>query len=144
MPDKPNLYDLFDEKSLRYWEAQVRGGKLPTRTQLADLVEANAERPLPLWLISLITGTLRGELKSRPGRPTKRAFDRYVFAAAAYDYKLLLRKIQANPAAKPKERRNAHKASSEPLHVQAAKQVIQDWKLAIDWRSFLNQISSEK
>jgi hypothetical protein len=71
MSRSSNLYDLFDEKSLFYWEAQVGNGKLPTSTQLADLVEANADQRLPSWLISLLIGTLRGELKRKPGRPAK-------------------------------------------------------------------------
>jgi hypothetical protein len=71
-------------------------------------------------------------------------FKRYVFAAAAHEYKQLLARMRKAQAPEPNGKRNAHERASEAAHVRAAKQVIKEWKLAMDWQSFLNQISSEK
>ena len=66
-----NIYDLFGPTSLSKWERLIADGKVPTKMELADILEANCEEQLPLWLIQTIVKSLRGELRQKPGRPNE-------------------------------------------------------------------------
>lgn len=93
MPNKPTLYDLFDETSFRYWKLQLQNDNLPTGEQLARLLEANAPRPIPSWLTPLVIRGLRGELKGKPGRPKKGFIDKTRLELAAREYGRLLKQM---------------------------------------------------
>lgn len=166
MSGKPTLYELFDETSLQYWGRLTASGVQPNREQLAALIAANIEEPLPAWLNPLILKGLRGELKGKPGRPKKGALDRYRLELAAVEYKRLLqeppgpkqtdatgsarRTITKQEARKQDARKQAagkQGASGralEPRHERAAKIAIKTWGLRMNWTSFLNEISSKK
>jgi hypothetical protein len=48
MPHLVSIYDLFDKTSFRYWEREIAQGRLPTSTELTDLLNANRDVQLPL------------------------------------------------------------------------------------------------
>ena len=62
----PTLYELFDPTSLIRLQRSIAEGKVPNPEELAAVLEANSERPLPPWFVALIIKGLRGELKKRP------------------------------------------------------------------------------
>jgi hypothetical protein len=66
--ENPSIFDLFCDTSLIRWERLIGEGELPSKEQLAGILEANASKPLPAWLIELAAKGLRGELKGRAGR----------------------------------------------------------------------------
>src|SRR5262249_62092736 len=90
----PSLYDLFCDTSLTRWERLIGEGKLPSKEQLADILEANAGEPLPAWLIELAAKGLRGELKRRAGRPKQNALSKMLFSALESKYSRVLRWLQ--------------------------------------------------
>ena len=61
----PTLYELFDPTSLIRLQRSIAEGKLPNAEELAAVLEANSERPLPPWFVELI---IKG-----PARPVKKA-----------------------------------------------------------------------
>jgi hypothetical protein len=143
---EPTLYDLFDENSFEYWRRQVQDGTLPTSEQLASLLEANPEESLPAWLRPLVIMGVRGRLTGRRGRPPKSAFAQLCLLAAIGEYRDVLSRL----AEEQKEERQARPkgikkgADHKPAHQMAAEQVVREWHLAMDWRSFLNEVHSEK
>jgi hypothetical protein len=46
MPHLVSLYDLYDKKSFRYWEREIAKGRLPTSTELTELVKKNSVTPV--------------------------------------------------------------------------------------------------
>lgn len=146
MPSTPTIYDLFDETRLQYWERLVKQGIEPNRGQLASLIEANLAEPLPSWLNPIILKGLRGELKGKPGRPKKGFIDKTRLELAAADYKRLLQEMSRAEQTKARgtAKRGAKEPALEPRHERAAKVAIETWRLQMSWRSFLNEIASEK
>lgn len=71
MPHLVSIYDLYDEKSFRYWEREIAKGWLPTSVELTALLNANRNAQLPVWLIPIIDN--RDSLKRRTGRPRNSA-----------------------------------------------------------------------
>jgi hypothetical protein len=147
MSDQPTLFDLFEETSLHNCRRMLDNGDVPTRGQLADVLEANADKPLPAWFIALLVKSLRGKLKRKAGRPKERTISPYWFAAAEYEYRSLLSWL-TNP-----EKRldldgwsipRGFDRSSGPPHEVAARAVAEQWRLHVSWRSFLNRVSSQK
>jgi hypothetical protein len=76
MSKTPTLYDLYGATSLLNLERSIAEGKTPNAEELAAVLDANSERPLPDWFIALIVMGLRGELKKRRGRPKASAISR--------------------------------------------------------------------
>lgn len=69
MPSGPNPYDLYAPTSLVNLERRIVEGKIPTAEELAAVLEAKSDEPLPPWFSKLIVQSLRGELKKKRGRP---------------------------------------------------------------------------
>ncbi|EHR04595.1 hypothetical protein [Bradyrhizobium sp. WSM471] len=142
----PTLYDLFDETSFEYWRRQIQDGVLPTPEQLACLLEANPEHPLPPWLRPLVIMGVRGQLKGKRGRPQKSALAQLCLWAAIGEYKILLPRLVDEQKAED-QARPAHVirgADHKPPHQKAAERIVLEWHLRMDWRSFLNEVHSKK
>jgi hypothetical protein len=148
MANDPTLYDLFDATSLQNCERLLQSGEIPTADLLAGIIAADPGGPRPRWFDELVVKALRGELKQKPGRRKQSFFEQCRFAAATYDYRRLLAKMPKRAKAsgaggKPASLRG-RPSLSEPRHERAAKIAIKKWRLHLDWRAFLNRISSDK
>lgn len=144
---EPTLYELFDETNLEFWRAGIDRGTLPNPEQLAALLEQNWDKPFPSWIRPVIVQAVRGKLKAkRSGRPARSLYYQLCLSVAIAEYQGLLK--QAVRAKKAASRAGAAKVTKgrthEPLHERLAKQVVSDWKLPISWKSFLNQVRSQK
>ncbi|MGX9431816.1 MULTISPECIES: hypothetical protein [Bradyrhizobium] len=147
MSDQPTLFDLFEEKSLHNCRRMLDNGDAPTRGQLADILEANADQPLPGWFLALLVESLRGELKRKAGRPKKPAMMLYRFAAAEHEYPTLLawlRNRQQTAGLKGWSLLQGKDWWTGPPHQRAAKIAVERWRLHVSWKSFLDRISSKK
>ncbi|MFK4401901.1 hypothetical protein [Bradyrhizobium elkanii] len=144
---RPTLYDLFEETSLRNCKRRLDAGEIPTSQQLADILSANADRPLPVWFSDLVAKCLRGNLKRRAGRPKERLIQQIRFVAAMADYQAYLRWLTERNRTSGLQGwsilRDQDWWSGSP-HERAAKIVTRKWRLPISWRSFLNRVSSDK
>ena len=80
MSQDSNLFELFGPTSLKRWERLIAEGGVPSKQQLADILEANTGEPLPAWLVILAAKALRGEQKQRAGRPSQSAFKNPILA----------------------------------------------------------------
>ena len=139
----PTLYERFDETNLEFWRPRIERGALPDPEQLAALLEQNWDEPLPFWLRPVVVQAVRGELKAKRGRPAKSNYYQLCLSGAIAHYERLLK--QARKAASPAGAAEvARGRTHEPLHEQLAKQVVDEWRLPIEWTSFLNEISSRK
>ena len=146
MSEKPTLYDLFGP-SLKRWERLVSEGELPTKEQLAEIVEANASEPLPNWLIELVAKALRGELKQRAGRRKLHAVSEMSFRVAEFKYFRLLRLLKHRERTFGLDGRpllQGHDWWQGPPHERAARMVTARWLKHMNWRSFLNKVSSQQ
>ena len=146
-PNEPTLYDLFDEASFRYWELQVQQGREPTPEQLARLMEANLDHPIPSSLQPILIKALRGELKGRRGRPPRDADQQTRLWLAKADYHWRLqeqRQAEAAQRAQAPETRAAKGRLHKPAHERVAEDVIRRWRLSMSVRAFLNEVGSRK
>lgn len=144
---QPTLYDLFEARSLQSCKRRLDAGEIPTPHQLADILSANAHRPLPAWFLDLVVSSLKGNLKRRAGRPKAPPILDMRFAAAIADYRVHLDWLTERDRTSGLEGWSIlHDQDwwSGPPHERAAKIVIRKWRLPISWRSFLNRISSDK
>lgn len=143
---EPTLYELFDETNLEFWRARIERGTLPNPEQLAALLEQNWDQPFPSWLRPVVVQAVRGKLKAKRGRPARSHYYHVCLSVAIAEYQGLLK--QAVRAEKAASRAGAAKARKgrtlEPLHERLAKQVVSEWKLPISWKSFLNEVRSQK
>jgi hypothetical protein len=147
MSDQPTLFDLFEEQSLHNCQRMLGNGDIPTARQLADVLEANAEKPLPAWFIAVLVKSLRGELKRKAGRRKEPTNSLYRFAAAEYEYRSLLNWLTNPTKSLDLEGWSippGFDRSSGPPHELAARTVIERRRLHMSWRSFLNRVSSQK
>jgi hypothetical protein len=94
MSKPPNIYDLYGPTGLLNLERSIANGKIPTAAELADVLEANSEAPLPPWFTEIVVKSLRGELKRRPGRPKGNSLLEIRFALAKARYPLYLAWLQ--------------------------------------------------
>ena len=110
------------------------------------MLEANSAAPLPAWFSALVAKSLRGELKKKRGRPKD---DKplsvicFQLAMAKYDQYLpwlQKRERSVGPNGWPAVR--DQKWWSGPPHERAARLVTARWLRHMDWRSFLNRVSS--
>jgi hypothetical protein len=146
MSKTQNIYDLFGPTSLSRWERLIADGKTPTKIELADILEANREEPLPPWFIETVVKSLRGELIRRPGRPKEGALLQIRFQLAKAKYPLYhewLKKrkrvsgLNGWPAVRKKHWWQG------PPHERAARIVTGRWPNKMSWRAFLNRVSSQ-
>jgi hypothetical protein len=92
MPRPVSIYDLHDKKSFPYWEREIAQGRLPTSTELTDLLKANQNVLLPPWLI--VTIDHRDELRRRTGRPRNSALKEIQIQLAIAKYRRCLEWLQ--------------------------------------------------
>ena len=144
--ETPNLYDLYDPTSLIYLERSIGEGKIPNREELAAVLEANSERPLPPWFVATLIMSLRGELKKRPGRPKASAIAEIRFALANWKYPryhVWLQKRQVSSGLKGWSAVRGKDWWAGPPHERAARIVTARWLKHMSWRAFLNRVSSQ-
>jgi hypothetical protein len=145
--DNHNLFDLFGPTSLSRWERLVSEGEVPSKQQLADILETNAGEPLPGWLIELVAKGLRGELKQRAGRPKQSALLQMQFSVAEFQYSRVLQWLQKREQTlglvgwSILQRNNWWQG---PPHERAARIVTARWLRHMNWRTFLNKLSSRQ
>ena len=141
----PTLYDLFDPASLVHLERSITEGKIPNREELAAVLEANSERPLPAWFIATIIKSLRGELKSRPGRPKDHPLLRMRLDLAKQKYERYLVWLQKRRNSSGLQGWSAVRGKDwwkGPPHQRAARMVKAKWLKRMSWRAILNRVSS--
>jgi len=147
MANHSNIYDLFDGTSLQRWERLVREGQIPSKEQLAEIIEANSDKPLPIWFVEVVAKSLRGELRQRPGRPKQSALSQFCFAVAEIRYHQILswlKKREQSCGLKGWAILQKTDWWQGPPHERAAKIVTARWLRHISWKSFLNRVSSQQ
>jgi hypothetical protein len=145
MSKPPTLYDLYHPTSLLNLERSIAEGKIPTAAELATILEANSEKPLPPWFVATVVKSLRGELKKRRGRPKESALSAIRYALAEAKYLRYLTWLQKRQRSFGLEGWSAVRGKdwwSGPPHERAARIVTQQWLKHMSWRAFLNRISS--
>jgi hypothetical protein len=142
-----SIYDHFDTKSFRFWEREISSRRSPTAPELADLLEANSSDIIPSWLNPIIAQGLRGKLKQRAGRPPATALQDMNLQVAIQLYARYLawltkREKRSGLTGWSLIRESAWWAG--PPHERAARIVTARRLRHMDWRSFLNLVSSRK
>jgi hypothetical protein len=144
--ETPNLYDLYGARSLLNLERSIANGKIPTAAELADVLEANSERPLPAWFIAIVVKSLRGELTRRRGRPKESFLSETRFEIAKWKYRRYHAWLQKREASSGLEGWSAVRGKdwwTGPPYQRAARIVTARWLKHMSWRSFLNRVSSQ-
>jgi hypothetical protein len=144
--ETPSLYDLYGATSLLNLERSIADGKIPTAPELADLLEANSERPLPAWFIAIVVKSLRGELTRRRGRPKESFLSETRFEIAKWKYPRYHAWLQKREASSGLEGWSAVRGKdwwTGPPYQRAARIVTARWLKHMSWRSFLNRVSSQ-
>ena len=148
MPSSQNLYDLYGPASLLSLERRIAEGKLPTAAELATVLEANSADALPAWFSALVVKSLRGELKKKRGRPAKDdalSSIRFQLAMAKYhQYLTWLQKRERSVGLKGWTAVRNQSWWTGPPHERAARLVTSRWLRHMDWRPFLNRVSSSQ
>jgi hypothetical protein len=132
----------------------IRDGRLQTagqdlllvaKVELAAILKANCEEPLPPWFIETAVKSLRGELRRKPGRPKEGALlqIRFQIAKAKYPrYFEWLKKRKRVSGLKGWSAVRGKQWWQGPPHERAARIVTERWVRQMGWRAFLNRISS--
>jgi hypothetical protein len=146
MPSRPTLFDLYESTSLLNLERRIAEGKIPTAEELAAVLEANSAEPLPAWFSALVAKSLRGELKKKRGRPkddNPLSAIRFQFAMAKYhQYLGWLQKRERSVGLEGWTAVRDQSWWAGPPHERAARLVTSRWLRHMDWKSFLNRVSS--
>jgi hypothetical protein len=146
MSSRPNLFDLFDATSLLNLERRLAEGKIPTAEELAAVLEANSAGSLPAWFSALVVKSLRGELKKKRGRPKDaNPLSSIYFQLAMAKYHQYLPRLQKRERSVGLDGWPALRGKpwwAGPPHQRAARMATARWLPHIDWRSFLNRVSS--
>jgi len=143
--ETPSLYDLYGPTSLLNLERSIADGKIPMAAELADILEANSEKPLPPWFIATVVKSLRGELTRPRGRPKDSFSSETRFEIARRKYPRYLAWLQKREASSGLEGWSAVRGQkwwAGPPHERAARIVTARWLKHMSWRSFLNRVSS--
>jgi hypothetical protein len=143
--ETPSLYDLYGPTSLLNLERSIGEGKIPTAAELAAVLEANSEKPLPPWFIAILVKSLRGELKKRRGRPKESFLSETRFEIAKWKYPRYLSWLQKREGRSGLEGWSAVRGKdwwAGPPHERAARIVTARWLKHMCWRAVLNRISS--
>ena len=146
MSSRPSLFDLFDATSLLNLERRLAERKIPTAEELAAVLEANSAQPLPAWFSALVVKSLRGELKKKRGRPKdENPLSSIYFQFAMAKYHQYLPRLQKRARSVGLDGWPALRGKpwwDGPPHERAARMATARWLPHIDWRSFLNRVSS--
>jgi hypothetical protein len=145
MSKLPSVYDLYGPTGLLNLERSIAEGKIPTAPELAAVLEANSEKPLPPWFIATVVKSLRGELKRRGGRPKANFLSEIHFEIAKGKYPLYLAWLQKRQRSSGLEGWSAVRGKdwwAGPPHERAARIVTARWLKHMGWRAFLNRPSS--
>ena len=141
-----NLHDLYGPTSLVSLERRIAAGEIPTAAELATVLEANSAEPLPVWFSALVVKSLRGELKKKRGRPPKDDLFsniRFQLARAKYhQYLTWLQKRQRSVGLNGWAAVRDQKWWTGPPHERAARMATERWLRHMDWKAFLNRVSS--
>jgi hypothetical protein len=146
MSKLPSLYDLYGPTSLMNLERSIAEGKIPTSLELADVLEAHSEKPLPPWFVAMVVKSLRGELKRRPGRPKQSFLAETSFSIAQWQYHRCLAWLQKRERSCGLQGWAAVRGKdwwAGPPHERAARIVTERWLTHMSWRAFLNRVSSQ-
>ena len=146
MSQDSNLFELFGPTSLKRWERLIAEGEVPSKQQLADILEANTGEPLPAWLVVVVAKALRGELKQRAGRPSQHALSRIRFSLAANQYSRVLRWLQKREQTCGLDGWSIVRRQDwwqGPPHERAARIATARWLPHISWKTFHNKLSSQ-
>jgi hypothetical protein len=144
---KLTIYDLYGPTSLLNLERSIAEGKTPTRPEIAAILEANSDEPLPPWFIAIVVKSLRGELKKRAGRPKESWLSEVRFAIAKWKYPIYVRWLQKRQARSGLNGWAAVRGKdwwTGPPHERAARIVTEQWLKHMSWRAFLNRLSSQQ
>jgi len=143
---QPDLYDLYGSTSLLNLERSIAAGKIPAAEELAAVLAANSEVQLPAWFIELIVKSLRGELKKKRGRPkddSPLSVIRFQLARAKYhQYLTWLQKRQRSVGLNGWAAVRDQTWWTGPPHERAARMATGRWLRHMDWKAFLNRVSS--
>jgi hypothetical protein len=140
-----SAYDLFGPTSLLNLERSIAEGRIPTAAELAAVLEANSEDPLPQWFLALVVTGLRGELKKKRGRPKESILSEISFVLAKAKYRRYLAWLRKREGSSGLEGWPAVRGKdwwTGPPHERAARIVTQRWVRQMSWRAFLNRLSS--
>jgi hypothetical protein len=146
MSKVPSLYDLYGPASLLNLERSIAGGKMPTGAEIAAILEANSDEPLPPWFIAIVVKSLRGELKKRAGRPKEDSWAETRFAIAKWKYPRYLAWLQKRQRSSGLIGWSAVRGKdwwTGAPHERAARIVTKRWLKHMSWQAFLNRISSQ-
>lgn len=142
----PNLYDLYDSTSLLNLQRSITEGKIPAAGELADVLEAHADKPLPAWFVAMVVQSLRGELRRPPGRPKQSFLAEVSFTIAKQEYHRCLawlRKREKSCGLTGWSAVRNQEWWAGPPHQRAARIVTARWLKHMSWRAFLNRVSSQ-
>jgi hypothetical protein len=146
MPSRRNLYDLYGPTSLISLERRIAEGKIPTADELAAVLEVNSAEPLPAWFSALVVASLRGELKKKRGRPPNDdalSDIRFQLARGKYPrYLAWLQKRDRSVGLKGWPALRGQHWWKGPPHERAARMATARWLRHVDWKTFLNRVSS--
>ena len=146
MPSPQTLFDLYGPTSLLNLERRLSEGEIPTTAELAAVLEANSAEPLPAWFSALIAKSLRGELKKKRGRPkddNPLSAIRFQLAMAKYhQYLAWLQKRERSVGLEGWTAVRNQSWWAGPPHERAARMATARWLRHMDWKSFLNRVSS--
>jgi hypothetical protein len=145
MSKPPNIYDLYGPTGLPNLERSIAEGKIPTAAELADILEANSEKPLPPWFIATVVKSLRGELKRRRGRPKRNSLLEIRFAIVKWEYPRYLAWLQKRQRSSGLQGWSAVRGKDwwdGTPGERAARIVTKRWLKHMSWRAFLNRLSS--
>jgi len=145
MPKRESVYDLYGPTSLLNLERSIAEGKIPTAAELAAVLEANFEKPLPQWFLAMVVAGLRGDLKKKRGRPKDGALSEIRFAIAKAKYPRYLAWLRKREGSSGLEGWLAVRGKdwwTGPPHERAARIVTERWLRQMSWRAFLNRLSS--
>jgi len=147
MSKLPSVYDLYGQTSLLNLERSLAAEGIPTPAELAAILEANSDKPLPAWFLELIIKSLRGKLRQKRGRPKDSALSGIRFAIAKAKYARYLGWLQKRQRSFGLEGWSAVRGKdwwSGTPHERAARIVTQRWLKHMSWRAFLNRVSSSE
>jgi hypothetical protein len=145
MSNLPSLHDLFGATGLPNLERSIAEGKIPTAAELANILDANSERPLPAWFLAILIKSLRGELPRRRGRPSETFLSETRFEIAKWEYpryKAWLQKRKGSSGLNGWSAVRGHEWWDGAPHERAARIVTARWLKHMTWRAFLNRVSS--
>ena len=145
MSKLPSVYDLYGPTSLTNLERSIGAGSIPTAAELAAILEANADQPLPAWFLAVIAKSLRRDLKQKRGRPKDSILTDMRWAIAIGKYHRTRAWLQKRPASTGWNGWSAVRGKdwwTGPPHERAARILTARWLKHITWETFRNRVSS--